>query len=71
FDFVSVNESRHCPIDTCIIFSGQNRQVAYLHSRSILHGDIKLLNAVLDAECRCVKVIDFGSSRILRSPATS
>ncbi|CAM9667792.1 unnamed protein product [Sphacelaria rigidula] len=45
--------------------------VSYLHSRSILHGDVKLANAVLDASCQGVKLIDFGSSKKVQGLQTS
>ena len=66
-----MKESSCCLIDTRVRFLWNNRQVAYLHSRSILHGDVKLPNAVLDAEHKHVKVIDFGDSQELHGSAVA
>ena len=41
--------------------------VAFMHSHSIIHGDIKDENIVFDDSLR-IRVIDFGSARVCTSP---
>lgn len=41
--------------------------VEYIHSKNIVHGDIKLSNVVI-GKCGAVKVIDFGYSTMLSRP---
>lgn len=38
------------------------RAVHYIHSKKIIHRDLKLENILLDANCRCCKIVDFGLS---------
>ncbi|CAM9218793.1 unnamed protein product, partial [Sphacelaria rigidula] len=40
--------------------------VAYPHDHRVLHGDVKLANAVLDASWQNAKLIDFGFSRMIK-----
>ena len=39
--------------------------LAYLHERSINHRDIKLDNIVFDSKTGCIKLIDFGFSKVV------
>lgn len=41
------------------------RGLAYLHRSRIVHRDIKPSNLLVDAGMRCVKIADFGVSRVL------
>ena len=41
------------------------RGLAFIHSKNILHRDIKPLNIVVEPETRRAKIIDFGSAKIL------
>ena len=45
----------------CKIFRETCLAVSHMHSRGIFHGDLKLLNLLLDADLT-VKLADFGSS---------
>ena len=42
----------------------------FLHSRMIGHFDLKGSNLMV-GQCRCLKVIDFGLSEVVRGPLTS
>jgi serine/threonine protein kinase len=58
----TVNEGGSKPICKQIL-----EVVAYLHSRSVAHRDLKLENILLDNTTHRIKLIDFGFSRIARA----
>ncbi|CAD6269317.1 unnamed protein product [Miscanthus lutarioriparius] len=65
FEFLYVNESRSpIPLDLRLKIATQSAEaLAYIHSatsRTILHGDVKSLNILLDEENNA-KVSDFGA----------
>lgn len=42
------------------------KAVNFIHSKNIIHGDIKLTNIIVDSE-RNIKIIDFGYSSVVSS----
>jgi serine/threonine protein kinase len=56
-DHLSNDLARH-------VFTQIISALAYMHSRSVIHGDIKDENIVIDDQLR-VRIIDFGSSKII------
>ena len=67
-EFLHVNESRSpIPLDLRLKIATQSAEaIAYIHSttsRTILHGDVKSLNILLDEEYNA-KVSDFGESAL-------
>ncbi|KAL6643751.1 hypothetical protein ACP70R_018517 [Stipagrostis hirtigluma subsp. patula] len=68
YDFLHDNERRSpVPLDLRLKIATQSAEaLAYIHSstsRTILHGDVKSLNILLDNECNA-KVSDFGASAL-------
>ncbi|CAI9087269.1 OLC1v1021303C1 [Oldenlandia corymbosa var. corymbosa] len=59
-----LNNHQELQLDVLIQFAlDVARGLSYLHSKKIVHGDIKLDNLLLDNETR-VKIINFGDSRL-------
>lgn len=58
-EFLEEEESR-------TLFNQIVRAVHYIHSRNIIHRDLKLENVLLDAQNRC-KIVDFGLSDYVSS----
>ena len=50
-----------------LIFKQLVEGLAHIHSKNILHRDIKLDNILLDGHGK-IKIADFGVSRFVRSP---
>ncbi|KAL6643750.1 hypothetical protein ACP70R_018516 [Stipagrostis hirtigluma subsp. patula] len=68
YEFLHDNERRSpIPLDLRLKIATQSAEaLAYIHSstsRTILHGDVKSLNILLDNECNA-KVSDFGASAL-------
>ncbi|KAF8691636.1 kinase-like protein, partial [Rhizoctonia solani] len=47
-----------------LLLLGVIRGLAYIHSQSIVHGDLKASNVLIDGEGYVARICDFGSSRI-------
>ncbi|KAG8704587.1 hypothetical protein FRC08_002162 [Ceratobasidium sp. 394] len=47
-----------------LLLVGVARGLQFIHGRSIIHGDLKASNVLVDAEGRLAKICDFGSSTI-------
>ncbi|CAE6475017.1 unnamed protein product, partial [Rhizoctonia solani] len=47
-----------------LLLLGVIRGLAYIHSQSIVHGDLKAGNVLIDGEGHAARICDFGSSRI-------
>ncbi|CAE6520325.1 unnamed protein product [Rhizoctonia solani] len=43
---------------------GVIRGLAYIHTQSIVHGDLKARNVLVDGELNVARICDFGSARI-------
>lgn len=51
------------------ILTDAARALEFLHSKSLIHRDIKSPNILLDSQCRC-KIADFGMARQLGANMT-
>lgn len=47
------------------------KAIAYLHSRSIIHGDLKGANVLLSQDGKQIKLCDLGSSRLVNNASGS
>lgn len=71
FDFIQRQKDEYIPEDKIIsLFVQITVALSHIHSKNILHRDLKTQNLLIDRHHQVVKISDFGISKVLNSKVT-